>query len=316
MKQVIVCLLLMGWSGICSGGISFLHGKEGRYEIQWEQRADMPEARRNLKAVALGNRIYAMGGYAQPHRGLENALFCYDIKTDAWSTRSPMPTPRSNFAVAVVEGKVYAIGGDKFLDKGETYDPGTDTWTVLPPMPTARQHINCAVTGRHIHVPGGRISHSREPDESLTGVHEVYDVRSRSWQTLTPFPAKIDNPSVSAVEGKLYALNRMNGSLRMFDPHKGEWIKKKGNPSVHFPSGSVVLEGKIFVLDGVRPGENVSRLFVYDPATNTWEETTPLPVGIKLCGFAAAEGRLYVIGGCDQQFVASPRAFVGIPGAL
>ena len=63
---------------------------EGRVKISWHRKADMPEARRNLKIAAVGDKIYALGGYAQPYRTREKGNFCYDIKGDTWSVKSAL----------------------------------------------------------------------------------------------------------------------------------------------------------------------------------------------------------------------------------
>lgn len=294
-----------------SGNSFRLNGNGVQYKIRWERKADMPEARRNLKAAAVGNKIYALGGYSQPHKGREKGNFCYDIKSDTWSVKAEMPTGRSNFAIGVAQGKLYAIGGDKFLDKGEAYYPRSDTWMPIILMPTARQHINCGIINDRIFIVGGRISWSKDPYEALVDTHEVYDTKSNSWKTVAPFPGKIENPSISAVKGKMYVINGKDCSLTVFDPASGAWIAKKKIPSAHFIAGSAVIKDKIFVMDGVRPGEDVSRVFVYDPTDDSWGEATSLPHEVKLAGFTSANNKLYVLGGCNLQFIANNHIFLG-----
>ncbi len=285
--------------------------QRGSTRIHWQRKADMPEARRNLKIAAVGNEIFALGGYAQPHKGREQGNFCYDIKSDTWSVKKDMHVGRSNFAIASVKGKLYAIGGDKFLEECEVYRPENDSWFSITPMPTARQHINCAVIEDKIHVVGGRISWSENPQEALIDAHEVYDTDSDSWNNSAPFPRKTENPSVSAVKGKLYVIDGSDGSLRVYDPDKNVWEDRNKIPSAHFIAGSTVIDDRLFVLDGVRPDEDFSRLFVYDTTDDTWGEATSLPVGVKLAGFASANNKLYVMGGCDHEFIAQNYVFVG-----
>jgi N-acetylneuraminic acid mutarotase len=280
-------------------------------KIHWQRKADMPEARRNLKIAAVGNKIFALGGYAEPHKGGEKGNFCYDIERDTWSVKSDMLSGRSNFAMASVNGKLYAIGGDKFLDKCEVYNPETDLWAAITPLPTARQHINCSVIDGRIYVVGGRINWSENPQEALINTHEVYDIKSNSWNTIAPFPQKTENPSLSAVSGKLYVMDGYSRSLREYDPAKNVWEERNKIPSAHVIAGAAVINDKIFVLEGVRPGEDFSRLFVYDPAADSWSETTSLPVGVKLCGFTSVNSKLYAVGGCDQKFIANNYIFVG-----
>lgn len=68
---------------------------------------------------------------------------------------------------------------------------------------------------------------------------------------------------------------------------------------------AAALDGKIYAVGGFsQPNLSnvldfaVSRMVeVYDPATDTWTETTPLPEGRHHAGIAALNGHLYVIGG-------------------
>ena len=271
----------------------------------------MPEARRNLKVAAIDDKLYALGGYAEPFQGLEKGNFCYDTAHDTWSVKADMLIGRSNFAICAVRGKLYAIGGDRFLDDGEVYDPLKDSWNSIASMPTARQHINCSVIRNEIYIPGGRISYSDNPDETIIDTHEVYDIKRNSWKTISPCPKKIENPSISVVKGKLYVIDYKNRSLRVYDPRKDHWEEKQGIPSAHFIAGATVIEEKIFVLDGVRPEEDFSRVFVYNTAHDSWREATSLPEGLKLSGFTSVDNTLYIVGGCNPDFAAQAHVYRG-----
>lgn len=117
----------------------------------------MPTARHGMAAVALGDRIYLIGGVGGG-RTLAT-VEAYEPATYTWETRAPMPTPRTSLAAVVWNGKIYAIGGS-YLDVVEVYDPGTDTWRSATPMPTARYGPGAAVIGDRIYVVGGRTTGS------------------------------------------------------------------------------------------------------------------------------------------------------------
>lgn len=309
MRKLTIFIIVYGFLFIFFG---YARGQNKmRYNIFWERKADMPEARRNLKAVSVGNKIFALGGYAQPSKGGEKGNFCYAIKSNSWSVKTDMLTGRSNFAVASFNGKLYAIGGDKFLDKGEVYDPESDSWFPIVSMPTARQHINCGIIDGRIYIVGGRINWSRDSKDAIVDVHEVYDIKSNSWEVLTAFPRKIENPSMSVVKGKLYVIDGKDLSVTVYDPDKGVWEDRNKMPSAHFIAGATVVNDKIIVLDGVRPGEDVARVYVYNPADDSWGEATSLPMDVKLAGFTSVNNQLYVIGGCNHQFTANKYVFEG-----
>jgi N-acetylneuraminic acid mutarotase len=58
------------------------------------------------------------------------------------------------------------------------------------------------------------------------------------------------------------------------------------------------LDGKIYVIGGYPANRiSVATVQVYDPATDSWRLTTPLPMALNHIMAASANGRLYVIGG-------------------
>ena len=99
-------------------------------DVSWSDIASMPDLRRNLKAAATVDKIYATGGY-DAAGNYANSSYEYDPVTDTWQVRASLPTARSNMAMGSVADKVYAIGGDPFQDTNESYDPDTDVWTTL-----------------------------------------------------------------------------------------------------------------------------------------------------------------------------------------
>src|SRR5215472_10062400 len=70
---------------------------------RWRARASMPTARGALTAVAVDEKIYAIGGTAGRDTG---ATEVYDPAVDAWKGVRPMPTPRNHLAAAYVDGRI------------------------------------------------------------------------------------------------------------------------------------------------------------------------------------------------------------------
>jgi len=105
---------------------------------------------------------------------------------NSWTTTKSMPTARGGFGVAVVNGKIYAIGGSNNatqLAVNEEYNPVTDTWTTKAPMPTARSGFAIAVYENRIYCIGGTTGDSVNVVSGFTGVTEVYDPETDTWQT-------------------------------------------------------------------------------------------------------------------------------------
>ena len=74
----------------------------------WATKANMPTARYQLAAAAVGIKVYAVGGTVGDAINKNEE---YDPIGNAWATKANMPTARQRLAAAAVEGKVYVVGG-------------------------------------------------------------------------------------------------------------------------------------------------------------------------------------------------------------
>lgn len=134
---------------------------------------------------------------------VEPAFSSEVMKENSWVSKAPMQQARSVLGVAVVKGKIYAIGGttasgfepcipgsavygdiniDSFVGTNEEYDPATDVWTFKTPMPTPRIGFATAVYQNKIYCIGGR-SEVGDAGGGYTGVNEVYDPTTDTWET-------------------------------------------------------------------------------------------------------------------------------------
>jgi N-acetylneuraminic acid mutarotase len=171
----------------------------------WKELAPMPTPRGSAVAVALGGKIYVIGGaHANiPGKPMTEPLWVgvptivvgtvevYDPATNSWQSRAPMPTGRNHFMAAAVDGKIYAVDGrlgmpfvtmSDVTDLVEMYDPATDTWTYKGRSPTRRGDVAGDVYNGKIYVTGGEYE---EPAGKLTfWAFEAYDPKTNSWQVL------------------------------------------------------------------------------------------------------------------------------------
>ena len=76
---------------------------------RWERRADMGVPRQEIGLAAVGETLYAVGGFAgdAPSAAVET----YDTRTDRWTTVAALPRPLHHVMVAAVDGMVYTAGG-------------------------------------------------------------------------------------------------------------------------------------------------------------------------------------------------------------
>ncbi|MDP9273964.1 MAG: hypothetical protein M3O99_00050 [Chloroflexota bacterium] len=174
-------------------------GEEG-----WREIAPMPAPRSQGGAVAIGGRIYIVGG-AQGDR-LVSPTYVYDTAADRWTTAAPLPTPRDHLAAAALDGRVCAIGGRKLsllqnLAAFECYDPGSDAWRSMPDAPTARGGVGAAAIGSRLFVTGGEqpLGTFRELD--------MFDSATGKWTRGPDLSTSRHGLGVVAVGGTLYGMS-------------------------------------------------------------------------------------------------------------
>lgn len=144
---------------------------------RWKPLARMPEGRQSHAMVAMGGRLYVVGGV-----GPTDATLVYDPRTDKWTKAAPLPTGRDHLRAVAWGGEVWAIAGRESDPTAlvDIYDPKADRWRRGPELPTPMSAMAVGVLADGLHVVGGE-------DPDLRGgrvMHEHYliDVGERRWR--------------------------------------------------------------------------------------------------------------------------------------
>jgi len=173
----------------------------------WKELAPMPTRRGSPVGIAVGDKIYVIGGAGYhpnekrvdfglgatvPHRAL-NVNEVYDPATNTWEKRSPMPTSRNHTAIGVANGKIYVLGGRlgsvyvnaSATDVVEEYDPATDSWGFAKTrMPLPRSGVAFGSYNNKIYIAGGEYL-----DNTVVGTYrdvEAFDPATNSWISFPP----------------------------------------------------------------------------------------------------------------------------------
>jgi len=216
-------------------------------------------------AIAVGEKVIAQN---PPARGMR------------WSKAAPFPEPEEELYASVTNGKLYVIGGFGFTPPGVQpppptvskgpcfscppalvyeYDPGPDKWTKKKNIPVAVHHQAQAAYNGKIYIFGG-CTRAISGEGGSTNTWE-FDPVADSYKALAPLPVK----------------------------RCSEIAEEAG--------------GKIYVIGGLEPLENgmgtrvTGRNEMYDPATNTWTERSPMPTARNHAFSGMVNGKIYVIGG-------------------
>jgi len=171
----------------------------------WKALAPLPRPRGSAQAVAVGGKIYVIGGacsnvrdnpaapipLGSPAQIVVGYVDEYDPATNAWRPRSPMPTPRNHYLAAEVGGKIYAVNGrlgavfvtmSDVTDLVEEYDPASDQWTLKARAPTNRGDVSGGAYNGRIYVAGGEFQDMQR--KMAFWAVEAYNPASNTWDAL------------------------------------------------------------------------------------------------------------------------------------
>lgn len=109
----------------------------------WDRLPPLPEGRSSHDVVAVGNRLYVVGGWNM--QGGSRSEWAETVATidlaqaaPAWSTIA-QPFKRRALVAATLDARVYVIGGIDHTDKVQltvnVLDTTTATWSEGPPLP-------------------------------------------------------------------------------------------------------------------------------------------------------------------------------------
>ena len=126
-----------------------------------------------------------------------------------------------------------------------------------------------------------------------------------TWTPETNLPSAIQEVSVTAINGQVYAvggsLNEVRSNeTRVFDPTTRVWISKAAYPGTARDHMGIVGVGSLLYLIGgitANPQPSVTTVQRYDPSTNSWTALAPLPAARGAMGVAALNGKIYAAGG-------------------
>jgi N-acetylneuraminic acid mutarotase len=256
---------------------------------------------------------------------------------DSWTTKASMPTAAVCKA-ALLNGKIYVVGGSNNYTHNPVYEynPATDTWATKKPVPTPRDSFAIAACQNKIYVIGGTSGWSSSGNTIKTGLNEVYDLATDTWETKTSMPTKRYHLEANAVEGKIYVIGGRTGGMyttvalnEVYDPETDTWTTKEPIPYPVVSYASAVVDNKIYIIGGqdeFHDSMNLNCTQIYDSKTDTWSQGAQTPVAIWQATAGATTGtmapkRIYVMGGeggfvtpLNQTYVYDPETDVWSAG--
>lgn len=125
------------------------------------------------------------------------------------------------------------------------------------------------------------------------------------WQIKTPMPSGRFGLALAVYDRQIYAIageteEGVSAIVERYNPETDEWVTLRKKPTAVKDVNAAIIGGKIFVPGGILPdGKVTDKLEIYEPANDSWQSGSPLPVPLSGYALASYEGNLYVFGGWD-----------------
>jgi len=233
---------------------------------RWRREAPVPNPRDELRAVAVGGRIFILNGHGLTDEGEVNSIsdvHVFDPAKGTYSRAVDTPVALDHAAAVAYRGDVYVVGGDS---NGEAsgglwrYSPDRGEWETLPSMPTPRAGHAAGVIGDRLYVVGGTTDSAfGDPEEAALNSLEIYDFES------------------------------------------GEWSRGPDMPTARHHLDATVLDGQLYAIGGRAPGDfSLDAVERFDPEESVWERLAPLPLGTGGESAVSAGDRVVVVAGGDD----------------
>lgn len=301
-------VVLGGWKTV--GGKNVATDQVWRVvNSRWVELPHLLQPRAAAAAAAVGDRLVVTGG-VDSSGALLTTTEVFD--GNSWTLGAPIPTPRQLLAAASDGRLVYTVGGttgDSDQVNVEAYDPVAKTWTTLPALPQARSDLGVAIADGRLVAVGG-ISGG----QVLKSV-SVFDLMSKTWSGLPDMATARHGMAAAAVEKSVYAIGGSsvvgdNQSISTAEVLKlparkiqpaAQWRSLPDAPTARLMMAWAVLNGKIWIMGGLRNGTALQTVESFDPKTGAWETGPPLPIPLHHAAAATYRGEVVILGGASDN---------------
>ena len=187
-----------------------------------------------------------------------------------------------------------------FLSPDTAHSEVWGSWSDRSPLLTPRQEVGVGVLDGWMYVVGGI-----DATPAVSDVVERYHPGSDVWESVAPLPAALDHVAVVGAGNRLYAIGGLSfaspasatDSVFSYDPELNEWSQEESMPNRRGGGRAAVIEGKIYMVGGIRSGGSVGDFASFDLSTGEWTPLPNMPTSRDHLAVAALGGRVYAISG-------------------
>jgi len=244
---------------------------------RWTEGPAMQTPRNHHASVALGGRLYVMGGHNKEFPNGISTVEIYDPNTGRWSMGPSLPTPRYNLTATTWKGMIYALGGLGGARVLEVYEPETESWHRAPNLPIGRYRHAAQLVGDSLYIIGGKTTES---------MITAYDLTKKTWEQGPNMPTGRYYLDAVVLHKKIYVIgghgiSKFGGEplVEVYDPLEKSWSAKNPLPFALDIHAAAAYQDRIFIFGGEREfgtSQTIDDTFVYDPRFDI-RHTAPKP---------------------------------------
>ncbi|XP_071490292.1 kelch-like protein 12 [Diadema antillarum] len=263
---------------------------------EWRTLPALDHGRRYLASVALGDRLYAIGGYDGTSR--LSSVTCLDCSTlgegeSGWIHLSPLSISRGLPGATAYKDLIYVAGGfdgDSRHSSVETYDPLIDRWTTATPMSVSREGAGLVSTNGVIYSIGGY------DGATILKSVEMFDPNSGQWMSAPPMNIQRSGAGVTVANELIYVFGGFDGSQHIasaecFNPRTNKWTILSEMNSARCYAGAASIHGRVYAVSGYDGQSLLDTVEVYDQWQDKWK-VQPTTMNERRCDAGVTALRL------------------------
>jgi N-acetylneuraminic acid mutarotase len=299
------------------------------WRLQWSTSEPLPEPRADYAAGMIDGKLIIAGGTywdGVPGHWIRKrytaSTHAFDPVSKRWQRLPDMPSTIAFAASAVVENTLLVFGGYTGTHVSRdifalTSKQGRYAWTRKGQMDVDRVFASAVAVDKTVYLVGG--SSKFEPYDiqgtccttnSVTKTILAYNAKARNesdaWRELGQYPgagkwvpAVITDGKAIWVFGGLSQLKvtdaiSMSPEVMKYDISNRKWTmvtRLPENLAQAQPLTALKVEREIVLFTGLK------RTWRFDPAADTYSETTPMPEGVAVDHFFYLKGEIIGAGG-------------------
>ncbi|XP_030055903.1 kelch-like protein 35 [Microcaecilia unicolor] len=229
----------------------------------------------------------------------------YHPKSGQWTALASVPGyAKSEFAACTLKNDIYISGGHVGSSDVWLFSSQLNVWIRVASLHKGRWRHKMITLHGKLYAVGGFDGFQR-----LSTV-ECYDFFSNNWTFIPPMLEGVSSAAVVACMNKVYVIGGAlddyanTDKVQCFDPKENKWTFVASAPFCQRCINGVSLDNTIYVTGGL-----LNKIFSYSPSEDIWMEVATLPGLLESSGVTVCGGKVYILGGRDENGEGTDKAF-------